>query len=65
LRLLAAGANVIDFPVNIGDGNLHIGVHLPVAPEAFPESEIDACVYGLVREWGGSVSAEHGIGTHK
>jgi FAD/FMN-containing dehydrogenase len=36
-----------------------------LGPQPFPEPEIDACVYGLVQEWGGSVSAKHGIGTHK
>jgi FAD/FMN-containing dehydrogenase len=50
---------------HIGDSNLHIGVHLPPQWGNFPESAIDACVYELVREQGGSVSAEHGIGTHK
>jgi FAD/FMN-containing dehydrogenase len=50
---------------HIGDSNLHIGVHLGREWGDFPEPEIDACVYELVREWGGSISAEHGIGTHK
>lgn len=50
---------------HIGDSNLHIGVHLAAQWGAFPEPEIDACVYELVRERGGSISAEHGIGTHK
>ena len=30
-----------------------------------PKEEMDAIIYGLVRELGGSVSAEHGIGTLK
>lgn len=50
---------------HIGDSNLHVGVHLAEQAGIFPEPEIDACVYELVREWGGSISAEHGIGTHK
>lgn len=50
---------------HIGDSNLHVGVHLAEKWGPFPESEIDACVYGLLREYGGSVSAEHGIGTYK
>lgn len=50
---------------HIGDSNLHVGVHLNAIWGAFPEPEIDACVYGLLREYGGSVSAEHGIGKHK
>ncbi len=50
---------------HIGDSNLHVGVHLAANPRPFPESEIDACVYAVLREYRGSVSAEHGIGTHK
>jgi FAD/FMN-containing dehydrogenase len=50
---------------HIGDSNLHVGVHLGREWGEFPEPEIDACVYELVQEWGGSISAEHGIGTHK
>jgi FAD/FMN-containing dehydrogenase len=36
-----------------------------VDEEPFPEPDIDRTVYGLVRDWGGSVSAEHGIGVLK
>lgn len=50
---------------HIGDSNLHVGVHLPSAHGLFPEAEIDSCVYNLLREYGGSISAEHGIGLHK
>lgn len=50
---------------HIGDSNLHVGVHLAEKWGLFPEPQIDACVYRLLREYGGSVSAEHGIGTHK
>ncbi|UUZ77093.1 FAD-binding oxidoreductase [Polaromonas sp. P1(28)-13] len=50
---------------HIGDSNLHVGVHLAEKCGPFPEPEIDACVYELLREYRGSVSAEHGIGTHK
>lgn len=50
---------------HIGDSNLHVGVHLDKQWGPFPEAEIDACVYGLLRTFGGSVSAEHGIGQHK
>ena len=49
---------------HIGDGNLHIIAHLPGAPKQ-PKDEVNAIVYGLVREFGGTVSAEHGIGTLK
>ena len=30
-----------------------------------PKAEVEALVYGLVRDFGGSISAEHGIGTRK
>lgn len=50
---------------HIGDSNLHIVVHVPGPRETFPKDAIDAAVYELVKEYGGSVSAEHGIGTRK
>lgn len=50
---------------HIGDSNLHVGVHLDKQWGSFPEAEIDDCVYGLLRNYRGSVSAEHGIGQHK
>jgi FAD/FMN-containing dehydrogenase len=47
-----------------GDGNLHLIVSLDAAdPDA--ESKVDMTVYSCVRELGGSISAEHGIGTAK
>ncbi len=30
-----------------------------------PEHEMDEIVYAAIGEWGGSISAEHGIGTVK
>ena len=49
---------------HIGDGNLHIIVYQPAA-DPQPKDQVNALVYGLVREYGGTVSAEHGIGTLK
>ncbi len=49
---------------HLGDGNLHLIAHLPGASEQ-PTHAIETAVYDLVRRYGGSVSAEHGIGTHK
>ena len=49
---------------HIGDGNLHLIAYLPGA-EQQPKEAIEDVVYGLVREFHGSVSAEHGIGTLK
>ncbi|CUA96535.1 FAD-binding oxidoreductase [Thiomonas bhubaneswarensis] len=68
-RLVALDADFL--PVvfgHVGDGNLHFNVS-PGAGRVNFMSEmtdrIDAVVYGLVRELGGSVSAEHGIGRAK
>ncbi|WP_265519191.1 FAD-binding oxidoreductase [Nitratireductor luteus] len=49
---------------HIADGNLHIIAHVPGA-EPQPASQINAVVYGLVGEFAGTISAEHGIGTTK
>jgi FAD/FMN-containing dehydrogenase len=53
---------------HIGDSNLHISVnarHIPAASREEAERMVDDLVYALVSEAGGSVSAEHGIGTLK
>jgi len=51
---------------HIGDGNLHLVAWVTGLPvEHQPKEAMDAIIYGLVRELGGSVSAEHGIGTLK
>ena len=55
---------------HLGDGNVHFHV---LAPEGAVPGEwevemgkrISARVYDLVTEWGGSISAEHGIGQMK
>ncbi|KMO34479.1 FAD-binding oxidoreductase [Methylobacterium aquaticum] len=49
---------------HIGDGNLHIVAGLKGASPQ-PKDVIQEVVYGLVREFGGTVSAEHGIGLTK
>jgi FAD/FMN-containing dehydrogenase len=46
---------------HLGDGNLHVNV-LGVAPD---DERVDDAVLRLVVELGGSISAEHGIGTAK
>jgi FAD/FMN-containing dehydrogenase len=51
---------------HIGDGNLHLVSWVTGLPiERQPKDEMDAIIYGLVRDMGGSISAEHGIGTMK
>ncbi len=49
---------------HIGDGNVHIVIYQPGAATQ-PKEDVEEIVYGLVREYGGTVSAEHGIGTLK
>jgi FAD/FMN-containing dehydrogenase len=54
---------------HVGDGNLHLNLLCPDGLEhaSFLErvQGFDETVYGLVEEFGGSVSAEHGIGLLK
>lgn len=49
---------------HVGDSNLHLTVDARSAP-GITAQEVEAMVYGRLRECGGSISAEHGIGTHK
>lgn len=48
---------------HLGDGNLH--VNLVAAGEASPGGDLDHRVLSNVAEFGGSISAEHGVGRHK
>jgi FAD/FMN-containing dehydrogenase len=57
------GAHVSFFG-HVADSNLHIAVSQEGADHAVLH-EIDAITYGFVRSYGGSISAEHGIGTLK
>ncbi len=54
---------------HVGDGNLHISILRPenMTPEEFYKSSqsIDDVVFSKVREYKGSVSAEHGVGIIK
>ncbi|WP_323040359.1 FAD-binding oxidoreductase [Gemmobacter sp.] len=50
---------------HMGDSNLHLVVNVPSAGDDQPSKEIKALVYGLTREYAGTVSAEHGIGIIK
>ncbi|MBL8631109.1 MAG: FAD-binding oxidoreductase [Rhodospirillaceae bacterium] len=49
---------------HVGDGNLHI-VAAPGSRDPAVKKKVDDIVYGAVRDLGGSVSAEHGIGLEK
>jgi len=46
---------------HVGDGSLHVNVATP-APGA---GEVEDAVFGVVQRFGGTISAEHGIGTDK
>ena len=55
---------------HLGDGNVHFHVLAPpgVEPHRWDESDgraISRQVHDLVTDWGGSISAEHGIGQSK
>ena len=54
---------------HVGDGNLHLNILRPEGMELDRFLErchgFDPTMYGLVKEFGGSVSAEHGIGLLK
>ncbi len=76
VRLIEAawpGTRAIGFG-HLGDGNIHFHVIAPpeIAMSADPETwqagdgkEISRQVHDLVTQWGGSISAEHGIGQLK
>lgn len=71
-QLIAAalpGATVINFG-HLGDGNLHYNIQAPpgVVGSAFVsdnEAQANEWVYQQVQRFGGSISAEHGIGALK
>ncbi|MEO1968195.1 MAG: FAD-binding oxidoreductase [Sphingomonadaceae bacterium] len=63
------GCDAIAFG-HLGDGNVHFHVLAPSGAdraswEAEDAKTISAFVYDLVTAWGGSISAEHGIGQDK
>jgi FAD/FMN-containing dehydrogenase len=63
------GARLVNYG-HLGDGNLHYNVQAPASAdaEAFlrdQEKPINALVYDAVDRFGGSISAEHGIGSLK
>ncbi len=49
---------------HVGDSNVHICVSVEYGPGEDMHS-VDEIVYGLLKAYGGSISAEHGIGTLK
>ncbi len=70
-QLLAAypGARLVNYG-HLGDGNLHYNVQAPAGAdaEAFLREEekgVNTVVYDMVDRFGGSISAEHGVGSLK
>ena len=50
---------------HVGDSNMHVLATLPEQDTAAAKACIEGLVYGAVADRGGSISAEHGIGTAK
>ena len=55
---------------HLGDGNLHYNVQAPAGDNAAAflsehEDEVNTLVFDAVQRFGGSISAEHGVGTLK
>jgi FAD/FMN-containing dehydrogenase len=65
---IVPGARPVSFG-HLGDGNLHFNFSAPAGGdgEEFLArwDEVQQCVHDIVQTFGGSISAEHGIGTMK
>ena len=65
---LIPGARPLPFG-HLGDGNIHYNVSQPVGADkaGFLKrwDEVNAVVFAVVKKYGGSISAEHGIGVMK
>jgi FAD/FMN-containing dehydrogenase len=65
---LIPGARPLPFG-HLGDGNIHYNVVQPVGADKAEFlkrwNEVNAIVFGVVMKYGGSISAEHGIGVLK
>jgi FAD/FMN-containing dehydrogenase len=69
LEAVVPGARHVTFG-HLGDGNLHYNLQAPEGDEAADfladnEHAANACVYDVVDRFGGTFSAEHGIGRLK
>jgi len=69
LRATIRGVRLVNFG-HVGDGNLHYNVQAPEGGDmaAFLrewEAKVNDIVFDSVRKFGGSISAEHGIGSLK
>ena len=64
-----AGVRVVNFG-HLGDGNLHYNVQAPEGGDHAhflrdQEDRVNTLVYNAVKKFGGSISAEHGVGSLK
>ena len=69
LQQALPGVRLVNFG-HLGDGNLHYNVQAPAHGDAAAflrdhEEEVNALVYDSVAKFGGSISAEHGVGSLK
>jgi len=69
LQAAFPGVRMVDFG-HLGDGNLHYNVQCPEGSDAteflrLNEHDVNTIVYDAVMACGGSISAEHGIGSLK
>jgi FAD/FMN-containing dehydrogenase len=69
LQTALPGVRMVTFG-HLGDGNLHYNVQAPVGSDAATflqnsETAVNDIVYHSVDQFGGSISAEHGIGSLK
>jgi len=65
---LIPGARPLPFG-HLGDGNIHYNVNQPIGADKANYlkrwDEVNAVVFAVVKKYGGSISAEHGIGVMK
>ena len=65
---LLPGSRPVPFG-HLGDGNIHYNVSQPVGADRAEFlarwNEVNAAVFAVVRKFGGSISAEHGVGVMK
>jgi FAD/FMN-containing dehydrogenase len=69
LQQAITGVRLVNFG-HLGDGNLHYNVQAPAGGDATAflrerEDEVNTLVYDAVQRFGGSISAEHGVGSLK
>ena len=69
LQQALPGVRLVNFG-HLGDGNLHYNVQAPAEGDAAAflrdhEEAVNTLVYDSVARFGGSISAEHGVGSLK